>query len=55
MAINNEDDQLSEGYDFMGRVALKKLYKTLNEWMDTCNQYAIEVKPKRKRRKQKCL
>ena len=55
MAINKEDDQLSEGYNFMGRVALKKLYKTLNEWIDTCTQYAIEVKPKRKRRKRKCL
>lgn len=49
-AINKEDPQLIEGYDFMGRVALKRLHKTLLEWTEVCNQYAIDVKPIRKKK-----
>lgn len=52
-AINKEDPQLIEGYSFMGRVALKRLHKTLIEWIEVCNQYAIDVKPIRKKRRKK--
>lgn len=52
-AINKEDPQLTEGYSFMGRVALKRLHKTLIEWIEVCSQYAIDVKPIRKKRRKK--
>lgn len=52
-AINKEDPQLIEGYSFMGRVALKRLHKTLLEWIAVCDQYAVDVKPIRKKRRKK--
>ncbi len=52
-AINKEDPQLIEGYSFMGRVALKRLHKTLLEWIEVCNKYAVDIKPVRKKRKKK--
>ena len=52
-AINKEDPQLVEGYSFYGRVALKKLHRTIQEWISDCETYHSEMKSTRKKRTKK--
>ena len=52
-AINKEDPQLVEGYSYYGRVALKKLHRTIQEWIGDCEKYHTEMKSTRKKRRKK--
>jgi len=52
-AINKEDPQLVEGYSYVGRVVLKKMHKTLIEWISDCDKFHQEKKATRKKRKKK--